>query len=273
MSWWSLKFGFKLFVRLGSKVSVVIGATLGPLRHIGNLGTSGKSPVVRLAAGLGEDVRPEWHPDVRPIARPRLQGRHNSLISTPCQPWGATTAKCFPSTARRCKYIAACKAYCALIDMLHTFPKLLCHERSLELFDNWHKWTHLTNTNAILWWNRKKWCIPFTASDTKQQALRCISSLQRHSALGGWQRVTCHLVVGKDYLITYQIAFNVNRPNLFHKCASNNFWLFPLPKGRKINCNLKSSGPSICMVQCGILYIIWANKWLCDRREGERKKT
>lgn len=103
---------------------------------------------------------------------------------------------------------------------------------------------------------------------TTSAALYIIITVHR----GGWQRVTCHLVLGKGYLITYQIAFNVNRLNLFHKCASNNFWLFPLPKGRKINFNLKSSSRSICMSQCSILYIIWGNKWQCDRRGGEGGK-
>ena len=86
---------------------------------------------------------------------------------------------------------------------------------------------------------------------------------------GRWKNlmVTCHLVLGKGDLITYQTAFNVNRLNRFHKCASNHFWLLPLPKGRKINFNLKSSIRSICMFQRSVLHIILGNKYGCQAEE------
>lgn len=102
----------------------------------------------------------------------------------------------------------------------------------------------------------------------------CGASVIIKGAGEGLQSITRHLVLENGYLITYQIAFNVNRLNLFHKCASNNFWLFPLPKGRKINFNLKSSCRSICMSHCSVLYIIGGNKRSCDRRrerEGGEK--
>lgn len=66
----------------------------GPSTALGNLETSGKSLGERLTAGLGGGVRPEWHTDVRPRARPRLRGWDNSLIRGPRQPEGAT--KCLP---------------------------------------------------------------------------------------------------------------------------------------------------------------------------------
>lgn len=156
--------------------------------------------------------------------------------------------------------------------MLHIFLGLFCHQLCLKLFDNWHKWPQLTNTNAILCWNHKIWSILFIYSirhKTTSSALYIIIIELLYTGGGGL--VTCHLVMCKGYLITYQTAFNVNRLNLFHKCTSNNFWLFPLPKGRKINFNLKSSSRSICMSLCSILYIIWGNKWLCDRRGGGGK--
>lgn len=59
------------------------------------------------------------------------------------------------STAHRHKHFMACNAYCILIDRLHIFPVLLCHILSLKLFDNWHKWPQLTNTNAIRSCNHK----------------------------------------------------------------------------------------------------------------------
>lgn len=175
-------------------------------------------------------------------------------------------------TAHRHKHITACDAYCILIDTLHTFAVLFCHSLSLKLFDNWHKWPQLTNTNVVVCCDHKIWSIPFKYQAQNNKLWTVYHHYRATIHRGEWQRVTCHLVLSKGYLITYQIAFNVNRLNLFHKCASNNFWLFPLPKGRKINFNLKSSSHSICMSQCSILYIIWGNKWLCDRTVGRKGK-
>lgn len=161
----------------------------GPRAMYGSLGTSGRSLGERLAAGLGGGVRPEWHTDVWPLARPRLRGWDNSLITGPCQPEGTTAAKCFlahclHSTACTHKHITACDAYCILIDILHIFPVPFCHNLSLNLFDNWHKWPQLTNTNASLHCEHKIRSIPFIVSGTKQQAVDCISSLYSYCTQG-----------------------------------------------------------------------------------------
>lgn len=65
-----------------------LGTSVGRAER-GNLETSGGSLGVRLAAGLGEDVRSEWHADAWPLTLPMLGEWDQSLIRGLWQPEGA----------------------------------------------------------------------------------------------------------------------------------------------------------------------------------------